>query len=715
MKFSLLTLFLFFCSSLFAQTPADSLYAVWKDEIQHDTIRFKAFKSFIWENYLFSNPDTAYILAKEQLNFADKKKNTFWKTDAYNTMGITWYFRADFDSAIFQYEKGLNIAKQTGNFKSASGILNNIGTIEMARGNYAVAIEKFNQSLKIEELKGNKLGAANCFNNIGIIYYRQKDYDRARHYYLQAVKLYHEGGNDAKQANTLNNLGVMENELKNSEAAIEYHILAYEIRKKNKDQFGIGASLNNLATVYMDVADFEKALPLFFEAIEIASAIQDLTTISAAKNNIAHIYLEQNKISESIQLAEDAYQTALLIGAIGELKNATEFLYRAYKEKYEFAKALEMHELFMELTDSMSSEENQNEIIRQEYKASYEKIAVADSLKALEEKKLQVAEIETINLKNKQRNQFSFFVTAGLIAALIVGFIIYKRLRITREQKKIIEDQQIKVLHAYDQLEEKNKEILDSITYAKRIQSAILPPQKIIRQLLKNSFILYKPKDIVAGDFYWLEHVRKADGQEIILFAAADCTGHGVPGALVSVVCHNALNRSVREFGLTEPGKILDKTREIVIQEFEKSDDEVKDGMDISLCAFSPSNNLLQWSGANNPIWIISKNSNQIQDIKPDKQPIGRFANASPFQTHSIALKPNDTIYLFTDGFQDQFGGDKGKKFKASSLKELILGIQNQPMNEQHDVLEKSLNNWRGSLEQIDDVCLIGVRFETNN
>jgi serine phosphatase RsbU (regulator of sigma subunit) len=275
-------------------------------------------------------------------------------------------------------------------------------------------------------------------------------------------------------------------------------------------------------------------------------------------------------------------------------------------------------------------------------------------------------------------------------------------------------------------LEEKNQEILDSIAYAKRIQSAILPAAKVVKEYLEESFILYKPKDIVAGDFYWMETIKRKhhsaldaespneqiadqvrnDGK-LVLFAAADCTGHGVPGAMVSVVCNNGLNRAVREYGLTEPGEILDKTREIVIQEFEKSEDEVKDGMDIALCSLE--GNKLKYAGANNPLWIVR--NNEIIETKANKQPIGKFRAAQPFITHSFDLELGDTIYLFSDGFVDQFGGDKGKKFKAKAFRELLLSIQSQPMEKQKIIIDESFETWRGNLEQIDDVCVIGVRL----
>ena len=191
-----------------------------------------------------------------------------------------------------------------------------------------------------------------------------------------------------------------------------------------------------------------------------------------------------------------------------------------------------------------------------------------------------------------------------------------------------------------------------------------------------------------------------------VLYAAADCTGHGVPGAMVSVICNNGLNRSVREYGLTDPGKILDKTREIVIQEFEKSEEEVKDGMDIALCSIE--GDKLEYAGAYNPLWIIR--NGEVIETKANKQPIGQFDNPTPYTTHSIDLVPGDSIYIFSDGYVDQFGGEKGKKFKSKAFRTLLLSIQDEPMEDQKTIIDEAFEDWRGTLEQIDDVCVIGVR-----
>jgi serine phosphatase RsbU (regulator of sigma subunit) len=199
-----------------------------------------------------------------------------------------------------------------------------------------------------------------------------------------------------------------------------------------------------------------------------------------------------------------------------------------------------------------------------------------------------------------------------------------------------------------------------------------------------------------------------------LIFAVADCTGHGVPGAMVSLVCNSALNRSVREYGLTIPGEILDKTREIILEEFAKDGADVKDGMDIALVSLVGDNSghiSLQYAGAHNSLWLVRKNATELEEIKANKQPIGYFDHQVPFSTHDLTLQTGDQFYLYSDGYADQFGGERGKKFKAANLKKLLIANQNLPMQMQLANLDEVFENWRGALEQLDDVCLIGVRL----
>ncbi|MEZ4936936.1 MAG: SpoIIE family protein phosphatase [Crocinitomicaceae bacterium] len=336
-----------------------------------------------------------------------------------------------------------------------------------------------------------------------------------------------------------------------------------------------------------------------------------------------------------------------------------------------------------------------------------------------------------------------FYLVILILMGIGVYFYIKYREKALRKKSELLEEkvkertaevveQKREAEHQRLIVEEKQREITDSIKYAKRIQSAIMPTDEMIKEHLPDSFVLYKPKDIVAGDFYWLEVSKsKSKEQEQILIAAADCTGHGVPGAMVSVVCNSGLNRSVREFGLTDPGAILDKTRELVIQEFEKSSNggsassfsgnEIKDGMDIALVSMEQqqeegsalaqfSCSKLTFSGAHNPLWIIRQNAEEVEEIKGSKQPIGKYHDPQPFESHSVSLQKGDTFYIFSDGYADQFGGDKGKKFKTSNLKKLFLSIQDKSLEEQKQIIDDTFETWRSDHEQLDDVCVIGVR-----
>jgi len=256
-------------------------------------------------------------------------------------------------------------------------------------------------------------------------------------------------------------------------------------------------------------------------------------------------------------------------------------------------------------------------------------------------------------------------------------------------------------------IEEKNKDIMDSIKYAKRIQDAILPTEKLLKESLDGSFILFKPKDIVSGDFYWVE---KKDGK--IIVAAVDCTGHGVPGAFMSMIGNALLNEIVKEHGITQPDEILNHLRDGVISALKQKGEEgdTKDGMDIALCTYDLGSMNLNYAGANNPLYLIR--NNELLEEKPDKQPIGYFLDElTPFTNVNLEIKKGDTIYIFSDGYADQFGGPKGKKFKYRPFKELLLSLQGTPMKEQRDVLDKTIEDWKGELEQIDDICILGVKI----
>lgn len=312
--------------------------------------------------------------------------------------------------------------------------------------------------------------------------------------------------------------------------------------------------------------------------------------------------------------------------------------------------------------------------------------------------------------------RFSFYLTTVSTTVLVFGVVLYF--------KNTMAEYETTIIRKNDEITQKNKDITDSIHYAKRIQQAILPPGELVRECFADSFIYYQPKDIVAGDFYWMEKVLSSenlvlrDGQhadprtqtsELIFFAVADCTGHGVPGAMVSVVCSNALGKAVKELGVRKPSLVLDKAVELLEEYFSKSPEDVNDGMDLALCCLDKKTRTLEYAGANNGLYLIR--NGLLIEYKPDKQPVGRHYSRKAFTNHTIALEPGDCIYIFSDGIADQFGGPKGKKFKYSQLKELLLKNHALPMQEQERLLAETFVRWKGGLEQVDDVCVMGVRM----
>ena len=299
------------------------------------------------------------------------------------------------------------------------------------------------------------------------------------------------------------------------------------------------------------------------------------------------------------------------------------------------------------------------------------------------------------------RSQFLQGAMVMLIIVIIMAvFVLMYARKVLRE-----EDKQKALLKEQKRIiEKKNLSINDSINYALKIQSSLLPSEGSFSLLFDDFFILYKPKDIVSGDFYWMEQLG-----DDIFFAVADCTGHGVPGALVSVICSNALNRVVKEMQMRNTGEILDHVTEVVTEHFSKGDERMRDGMDIAFCRINLKTMLLEYSGANNPIYIVS--NNEFESLPSSRQPIGEFPNRKNFTSIEYHLKPGDQVYLFSDGYADQFGGPAGKKFRTQTFRKLIKTAANLPMNDQRILLEKSFEEWRNDLDQVDDVCVLGIRI----
>lgn len=503
-----------------------------------------------------------------------------------------------------------------------------------------------------------------------------KQYVKAKFYFEKSLDLSTELNNNGLTAANLNSLGTTEIYLNNTAKAFDLFSRALAMNRELGDAEGTITALINLSTFNMEQKKYALAKSQIKEALLLSQEIQFIDQISDCYNILSKIEFE-----------------------LGNYKDA--YLYQSR---------------FKELTDSVFNLENSKQL--SEIKTTYEVDKKATELKAAN--KIQQAKKDA---QIKQQKLFRNTFIIGFALMVILAIIIFRSYRQKLNANVIITKQKLEVEQQRNIVQSQNKEILSSIEYAKRIQATILPPPKIVKRFLDDSFVLYLPKDIVAGDFYWMETVQLSEAKtgefehesnvsdQIILFASCDCTGHGVPGALVSVVCSNALNRAVKEYGISTPSLILDKVAEIVIKDFSKDENEnVQDGMDASLCALNIKTGQLEWAGANNPLWIVR--NGVLLEFKADKQPFGKSDVIHPFKNHQISLLTGDCIYLFTDGYADQFGGEKNKKYSKKSLKKLIVSISQLPLDEQRQALYSAHMQWRGNTnEQVDDICIIGVKI----
>ena len=615
---------------------------------------------------------------------------------------INYYYLSDPDTAIVICKKAEKISERLNYLFGKSESYAWLGYLNQGKGNIELSLEYSNKSLKNFQEIGDKKAIGTALGNIGFIYKEQEMLKEALDYYNRSIALYEEISYQNGLASAFGNIGDIHEKQGKTKEALDYHNRSLRIGEEIGDKKGIASSLNRIGLIYYNQGKIKEALDYYNNSLSIQVQIGDKKGIAISLNNIGIIYNDKGELTEALEYGQKSLTISQEIGFPDNISQASRLLSEVYQKQDKGMKALEMYKLYVQMHDSIYNQEIQKTAAQQQARYEYKKQktiddAAYDILLAVEQ-------------EEKEKQQIlAGAISIGLGLVVIFLLFVFNRLIITRKQKGVIEqqkaevEQQKEVLElAHDELEEKNQEIMDSIVYAKRIQSAILPPLKLVKKYLQESFILYKPKDVVAGDFYWMEN---KDGK--VLFAAADCTGHGVPGAMVSVVCNNGLNRSVREHGLTIPGEILDKTREIVVNEFEKSEEDVKDGMDIALCSIEGMK--LQYAGAYNPLWIIR--NGEVLETKANKQPIGQFEKPEPYTTHNFDLEKGDAIYIFSDGYIDQFGGEKEKKFKAKAFRELLLSIQDKAMEEQKKSIDEAFETWKGDLEQIDDVCVIGVRI----
>lgn len=724
----------------------DSLQTVLKKKL-HDTLKVNVMNEIAYEMNRLA--DTGSLNYSREA-FRISEKINYPKGKAMSTYNFGWVYdiRGDFKTTLKYHTTALSFIDSIKYPKEYAKITSEIGNCHVFLGNPEEALKSYFFALRTFERIGDKMSASSMFVGIGNSYYYLNDTAKCLSSYRKALEMQTALGNKRGALSSLANLGIIYTDLGQYDLAIQYHNKSLEIELEFGQKPGIAQTYNNIGIAYFRKGDEKKAIEYYTKAREIYTEIGDQKGLINTANNISSVYQSKKQYAEALAGYLSVKKMVEELGNKPETKNLYKSLSDVYVQLGDFRNAYEFiikHDSVNALIFDQEKSAKMDELHLQ-YETEKKDLQLKNSEN---ENRAKDAEIALKDEESKRKNQLLWFFGIGLVLMIALAVIIYRGLLRIRKANKIITSQKEEIETQKEIVEEKNKEITDSISYAKRLQDAILPPEKSFRKYFPESFIFYKPKDIVAGDFYWMEVVQSAalSGQPevttkslqrpptagcplpTVYFAVADCTGHGVPGAMVSVVCSNALNRAVKEFGITDPGKILDKVTELVIETFEKSEEQVLDGMDISLCClefevsglgiieqkkhetinYKPKTIL--WSGANNPLWILRASTGEIEVVEANKQPIGRYFKEEDFNTKTVLVNKGDQLFIFSDGYADQFGGPHGKKFRQKSLRELLISVKDLSPSGQMLALEKKLEEWKGKIEQNDDITVMGIHF----
>jgi serine phosphatase RsbU (regulator of sigma subunit)/Tfp pilus assembly protein PilF len=622
------------------------------------------------------------------------------KATAYINIGIVYWNTSSFEKALNQFNEALVIWQKIGNDHGKANSYNNIGLVYWNLGNYELAIDNLLKSLKIWEEIGNKNGIGMAYLNIGNIYLNQGINEKALEFYSKSLKINNEIGNKNFIATNLNNIGIIYGNQGNLEKALENHLKALKIREEFKDKKGIAMSYNNIGLIYYEQKNYSKALDNQFKSQIINKEIGNIQGIAVSYTNIGNIYIKQKKFEEALHYNNLALSLDKSIGYKEGVKDTYSSLTELNDKRGDYKQALKYHKLYSEIKDTLLNEQSSEQITEMNTKYDTEK-----KDKEIIKKDAEISEHQAeTERQTLQRNAFII----GFALVIVLAFFIFKGFRQKQNANKLLEEKNGLIEKQKQLVEEKNGKITDSINYAKRIQQAILPSEELIKSTLSDSFVFFKPKDIVSGDFYWIHAI---DNKEV-LFAVADCTGHGVPGALMSMMGFNLLEQVVKEHQVYEPAQILNELSKLMMESLRQTDElgSKKNGLDIALCKINYQKLELEYAGAHNSLYLIRNGI--LNETKADRRSVGISSpKATPFLNHKIKLEKGDCLYVFSDGYADQKGGTENKKFFYQPFKDLLIDSYQLSMQEQQVKFEKIISKWQGVNEQIDDMLLIGVRI----
>jgi tetratricopeptide (TPR) repeat protein len=670
------------------QEIIDSLILVLKKQIE-DTNRVNILNDLSKQIMFQGKYEQSLNYSQEALLLSKKINYSKGIARAYSNKGLIDWNKGDFKEALNYFSKSLSISKEIGDKKGISVAYNNTGLVYLYQGENKEALDNFYKSLKIKEELNDKQGIGIAYLNIGNIYLNQKENLKALDYFSKSLAINIELGDKKYEATNLNNIGIVNGILNDFPKAIEYYLKALEIYKILDNKKGLAMCYSNIGNTYQELDQYKKAMENLLYSVELYKQIDDKQGIGISYTNIGNIYKKEKKFEEALGYFNQSLDILKIVGYKVGIRDVYNSLADLYKQKKDFKKALEFQQLFVEMKDSLLNQESNKQIAEMNTKYESEK-KEKDIQLLTKDKKLQVAEI------GKQKLIKNLFII-GFVVAILVAFIVLRLFKATKKQKLIIEHQ--------------NRQIVESINYSKRIQNSLLPSVAYIKETIPSLFILYEPKNIVSGDFYYFKQFENYS-----ILACVDCTGHGVPGGFMSTLGSLLLDKIVNDTTLKPSEILIQLNNEIIRILHQQAGGELQDGMDLSVCLIDKKNSSIEFSGARNGIIIVT--NNEAKRYKANPLPVGGnyIKKGVPiernFKTESIALNNTDWVFMYTDGFIEQIGGKENEPMNYEQFeKHLINTTRLNTDEEKIALLQSEFTKWSGNNEQTDDVLIIGFNL----
>ncbi|MBK8369301.1 MAG: SpoIIE family protein phosphatase [Bacteroidetes bacterium] len=582
------------------------------------------------------------------------------------------------------------------------------------RGNYLQSIAQFDKAnyyyfraLKLSDSIQNHSGISSSYGYLGGLFNEQGDYLKALSYYRKALEVRKALKNKASISSCLSNIGIEFDNLQLFDSAYYYYSESASIKRELKDTMGLAISYINFGVHFLLRNLPDSSARYYKEAIKIYEKQGDVYSIAWSELGYSKVLTAKRKYKESNALIWKTLAFTIPNMEMSMLSRSYEGLSNNFEKLHQFDSSLFYFKQKTLIADSLLDLDSKQHLIESELSNQYE----------IKEEKAKAEQMQKdlLNKEEKQKQLIIIYaVSIGGVLLMLLVLFVYRGLKQQRKANAIISEQKIMVEHQKYLVEEKHKEITDSINYAERIQRSFLASDELLEEHLKNYFVFFQPKDVVSGDFYWATSTSLShpdSNQNLFYLVTADSTGHGVPGAIMSLLNITSIESALKD-GNTSPADILNATRKTIIDRLKKdgSAEGGKDGMDCSLLCFDFKNSRFTYSAANNPVWVVRES--QLIELVSDKMPVGKHdKDQISFTQYEFHLQKGDTVYTLTDGLPDQFGGPNGKKYKYKQLKELLTSIATLPTEIQREKLRESFVNWKGNLEQVDDVCVIGIRI----